>query len=111
MKSSELKARGDIDGALDESVLLLDIVENREVLGSERHLRLSDLALGVVLKRELELGEVVEKLARHFVQEEETVAVEFGGHAELRSVQRLVEEGEEGGGAMSRWRRRWFRGC
>ena len=107
MKSTELKPRGNINSALDESVLLLDIVENREVLGGERELRLSDLALGVVLKRQLELGEVVEKLTRHFVQEEETVAVEFGRHAELRSVQR-GEEGEEGGAC--RWRR-WFRGC
>lgn len=107
MKSSELKARGHVNSALDESVLLLDIVENREVLGGERELRLSDLALGVVLKRQLELGEVVEKLARDFVQEEETVAVEFGSHAELWSVQGL-EKGEEGG--ASRWRR-WFRGC
>lgn len=107
MKSSELKARGHVDSALDESVLLLDIVENREVLGSERELRLSDLALGVVLKRQLELREVVEKLARDFVQEEETVAVEFGSHAELRSVQG-GEKGEEGGAC--RWRR-WFRGC
>lgn len=73
MKSTELKPRGNINSALDESVLLLDIVENREVLGGERELRLSDLALGVVLKRQLELGEVVEKLTRHFVQEEKPV--------------------------------------
>lgn len=67
MKSSELEARRDVDGALDESVLLLDIIENGEVFGSERELRLGDLALGIVLKREFELREVIEQLARHFV--------------------------------------------
>lgn len=40
MKSSQLNTRRNINTALNKSVLLLDIIENRDVFGSERDLRL-----------------------------------------------------------------------
>jgi len=40
MKSSELKTRVNIESALNESILLFDIIENRNVFGSKRDLRL-----------------------------------------------------------------------
>lgn len=42
----------------------------RKVLGDEAELRVEDLAVVIVMKRELEFGETIEELAGDFMEED-----------------------------------------
>jgi hypothetical protein len=79
MESAELQPGAELERGIEEGIVFLKIVMNREVLGDEAELGLNDLTLAIVLEREFELGESVKELARDFVEEEEAVTVEFGG--------------------------------
>lgn len=65
-----MESGADIKATLDESVVVLKIIVERKVLGDEAELRVEDLAVVVVLKRKLELGETIEELAGDFVEED-----------------------------------------
>lgn len=60
MGGPDLQEVGEIEGALEEGVAGLKVVEDGEVLGEETELGEGDLAAGVVLEGELDLGEAVE---------------------------------------------------
>lgn len=64
-----MQEASEIDGALEEGIAGLDVVENGEVLGKEAELGGGDLAAAVVLEGELELGEAVEEAAGDLVEE------------------------------------------
>lgn len=81
MESTKLQPRTELERGFEESIEFLKIVVNREVFGDEAELGLDNLALAIVLERELELGQVVKELARDFVEEEEAVTVELGGYS------------------------------
>lgn len=80
-----MQPRADIAGVLDEGILLLHIVVHGQVLGSESDLGLRDLALTIVLERQLQLCETIEELAREPVEEDGAVAVELGGDSKRGS--------------------------
>lgn len=86
VRSAKVEAGANIKATLDESVAVEKIIVERKVLGDEGELRVEDLAIVVVLKRELELGETVEELAGDFVEEDRGVAVELGGESKGGSV-------------------------
>lgn len=90
--SSELQPGTDLEGGLEQGILIFDIVENGEVLGDEADLGLDDISLMVVPEGELELGEGIEELAGDLVEENGGVAVELGGD----SYGRPPREGECG---------------
>lgn len=69
MGGPDLQEASEIDGALEEGIAGLDVVENGEVLGKEAELGGGDLAAAVVLEGELELGEAVEEAAGDLVEE------------------------------------------
>lgn len=81
MESTKLQPRTELERGFEESIEFLKIVVNREVFGDEAELGLDNLALAIVLERELELGQVVKDLARDFVEEKEAVTVELGGYS------------------------------
>lgn len=81
MESTKLQPRTELERGFEESIEFLKIVVNREVFGDEAELGLDNLALAIVLERELEFGQVVKELARDFVEEEEAVTVELGGYS------------------------------
>ena len=81
MESTKLQPRPELERGFEESIEFLKIVVNREVFGDEAELGLNNLALAIVLERELELGQVVKELARDFVKEKEAVTVELGGYS------------------------------
>lgn len=75
--SAEIEARSEIEGALEESVVVFEIVMERQMFGDEGQLRLRDLAAVVVVEGELELGEIIEELQRQLVEEDGALAVEL----------------------------------
>lgn len=81
MESTKLQPRTELERGFEESIEFLKIVVNGEVFGDEAELGLDNLALAIVLERELELGQVVKDLARDFVEEKEAVTVELGGYS------------------------------
>lgn len=96
---------GEIEGAPEEGVAGLEVVEDGEVLGEEAELGEGDLAAGVVLEGELDLGEAVEEAAGDLVEEHRAVAVELRRHPDRGPGDR--EEGPAGRrGQRRRCRRR-----
>ena len=81
VESTKLQPGTELERGFEESIEFLKIVVNREVFGDEAELGLDNLALAIVLERELELGQVVKELARDFVEEKEAVTVELGGYS------------------------------
>lgn len=79
-----MKPRSDIQGGLEEGVLVFKVVMKRKVLGDESQLRKRDVAVVVVLERKLELGEAVEELAGELVEENGGLAVEFRSESDGR---------------------------
>ena len=56
MRSTELQAGTDIDGAVEEGRLVFKVVVNGEILRDERELRRGKVALVVVAEGEFEFG-------------------------------------------------------
>lgn len=55
MLAAELEARGEVERRLKESILFFEVVVNGEVLGGQGELRVRNLSLAAVLKRQLQL--------------------------------------------------------
>lgn len=82
---SKLQSITEVEGALEEGVVVLGIVVDGKVLRDEGDLGVRDLTSVVVLEGELELGEAVEELAGQLVEEYVAVTVELGGDSDGRS--------------------------
>lgn len=86
VNGAEIDARSEIEGALEESSAVVEVVVNGEVLRDEGQLWLGDLASVVVLERQLHLCKVVEEFAGQLVEEHGALTVELRSQTDPRPL-------------------------
>lgn len=86
MRGVDLQGIADVKRSLQKSIARLEVVNGREVLGEKTELGVRDPSISVVLKRELELGEIAEELAGDLVEEQGALAVELRRHPHGRAA-------------------------
>jgi len=83
MRSSELQTGSKIDGGLNESIMVFEVVVEAKVLGDKAELRFGDVAaLTAVVERKLELGKAVQQLAGNLMEEDCAFTIELGCNSE-----------------------------
>ncbi|KAJ0938175.1 hypothetical protein HanRHA438_Chr03g0150031 [Helianthus annuus] len=85
MSGSDLQTRCNIKRAIEESIVFMEVVVAGYAFGNEAQLRVRDMSLAVVLKRQLKFGKVVEQLAGYLVEEKRRVAIVLGRHSNRRT--------------------------
>lgn len=86
MGSRDAQFGANVEGTLNESILIFNVIMDAQVFGDEADLGFGDIAFAAVVEGKLELGEAVEELAGDFVEKDGAFTVELSGYSKSGSL-------------------------